>query len=76
MARIWTIIGVALCILILIYLSIVARRAVDDELDGAAMAARDSGETRAVLTPDSGLHAATDSGSMTEVPFRDSSGPE
>ncbi|KAL1739361.1 hypothetical protein HDZ31DRAFT_49511 [Schizophyllum fasciatum] len=33
-ARMWTIGGVALCIGIFIYLSIVARRAVDEELDG------------------------------------------
>jgi uncharacterized membrane protein YdjX (TVP38/TMEM64 family) len=31
-ARAWTVIGIGLCIVILIYLSIVARRAVDEEL--------------------------------------------
>lgn len=33
LARLSTIVGVLLCVLILVYLSIVARRAVDDELD-------------------------------------------
>lgn len=33
-AHIWTITGIALCLAILIYLAIVARRAVDEELDG------------------------------------------
>ena len=73
MARIWTIIGIILCVVILIYLSIVARRAVDDELDGISITARDNGESRAFLSPDSDLecaHAPSDSGSMTEVPFR------
>lgn len=32
-ARTWTIIGVILCVAIFVYLSILARRAVDDELD-------------------------------------------
>lgn len=32
-ARMWTAAGILLCILILVYLAIVARRAVDQELD-------------------------------------------
>lgn len=64
MARIWTIIGIILCVLIIVYLSIVARRAVDDELDDIPDTARDEEESRAFLTPDSDPH----SGSMTEVP--------
>ena len=73
MARIWTIIGIILCVLILIYLSIVARRAVDDELDDIPVTTRDSEESRAFLTPDSdpeSAHPPSDSGPMTEVPFR------
>ena len=73
MARIWTIVGIVLCVLILIYLSIVARRAVDDELDNIPVTARDYDESRAFLTPDSdpeSVHPLSDSGPMTEVPFR------
>ena len=33
LSRMWTIIGISLCVAIFIYLSYVARRAVDDELD-------------------------------------------
>ena len=33
-ARLWTFGGIALCLGIFVYLSIVARRAVDEELDG------------------------------------------
>jgi uncharacterized membrane protein YdjX (TVP38/TMEM64 family) len=64
MARIWTIIGIILCVLIIAYLSIVARRAVDDELDDIPDTARDEEESRAFLTPDSDPQ----SGPMTEVP--------
>lgn len=73
MARIWTIIGIVLCVLILIYLSIIARRAVDDELDNIPVTARDYDESQAFLTPDSdpeSTHPSSDSGPMTEVPFR------
>lgn len=75
MARIWTIVGIILCVLILVYLSIVARRAVDDELDGVPVTAYDNEETQAFLSADSGPEYAcptSDSGSMTEVPFRSS----
>ena len=73
MARIWTIVGITLCILILIYLSIVARRAVDDELDDGPVTARDNEETLAFLSADNdpeSAHLPLDGGSMTEVPFR------
>jgi uncharacterized membrane protein YdjX (TVP38/TMEM64 family) len=87
MARIWTIVGIILCVLILIYLSIIARRAVDDELDNIPVTSRDHDESRAFLSPlaDSdpeSAHSPSDSGPMTEVPFRPrqliplSSGPE
>ena len=64
MAQIWTIIGIILCVLILIYLFIVARRAVDDELDDIPV-----DESRAFLAPDIDPESAH-SGPMTEVPFR------
>lgn len=73
MARIWTIVGIVLCVLILIYLSIIARRAVDDELDNIPVTSRDHDESRAFLSPDSDPESAlppSDSGPMTEVPFR------
>lgn len=77
MARIWTIIGIILCVLILIYLSIVARRAVDDELDNI-VTARDNEESRAFLSPDSDPESGRsplDGGPMTEVvTARDSEG--
>jgi len=82
MGRIWTIIGIILCVVILIYLTIVARRAVDDELDDIPITARDNEESRAFLTPESDPESTHDSGSMTEVPFRSqqlmplSSGPK
>ena len=49
-ARMWTIVGILLCVFIFVYLSIVARRAVDDELedeDGRG----DNEETVAFLSP-------------------------
>ncbi|KAF8165162.1 hypothetical protein B0H34DRAFT_624582, partial [Crassisporium funariophilum] len=50
MARLWTFVGILLCILILVYLSIVARRAVDDELDDGPVSARDMEETQSFLS--------------------------
>jgi uncharacterized membrane protein YdjX (TVP38/TMEM64 family) len=58
-ARAWTVIGIGLCIVILIYLSVVARRAVDEELDG-----EESEETIPFLSPED-LE-----GGMAESPFR------
>ncbi|KAF8631187.1 hypothetical protein AX15_002521 [Amanita polypyramis BW_CC] len=75
MARMWTGIGILLCILIFAYLSIIARRAVDDEL-GDEDGRGDNEETVAFLSP----HAQNDcealgcdSGreqSMVESPLR------
>jgi len=72
MAHVWTIVGILLCVLILVYLSVVARRAVDEELDDAPISARDAEETRAFLSGcDSDLESALPSSrQMTEVPFR------
>lgn len=52
-----TVIGIALCIVIFVYLSYVARRAVDDELEDDALSARDSEETVAFLSHQEGSGA-------------------
>ena len=62
-ARIWTIVGIVLCVAIFIYLSIVARRAVDDELDDDI--ALDD-ERMAFLPLDDNRNGR----SMVESPFR------
>ncbi|PPQ77329.1 hypothetical protein CVT25_010911 [Psilocybe cyanescens] len=74
MARLWTILGILLCVLILVYLSVVARRAVDEELDDSPITAHDAEETRGFLSgadsdPESALHDRP----MSEIPFRSSS---
>lgn len=73
-ARMWTIVGILLCVVILVYLSIVARRAVDDELDDGPVITHDSEETRAFLAPQTGsdLESAHPypSRPMTELPSR------
>ncbi|TFK76076.1 hypothetical protein BDN72DRAFT_831520 [Pluteus cervinus] len=69
-ARMWAYAGIGLCIAILVYLTVVARRAVNDELDDVEpITSRDSEETLAFLhveREDSDL----ESGSMRETPFR------
>jgi hypothetical protein len=71
LGELWTVIGIILCIAILVYLSIVARRAVDEELDDEAVPNCDNEETTAFLSPDdtndveSGLVQP-----MVESPFR------
>ncbi|KAF8639754.1 hypothetical protein AX17_001016 [Amanita inopinata Kibby_2008] len=74
-ARIWAAIGILLCILIFLYLSVIARRAVEDELedeDGAG----DGEETVAFLSPggqNDCESAGDDIGTqqrMVESPFR------
>jgi len=71
-ARMWTIIGVTLCVAIFIYLSYVARKAVDEELDDES--AEDE-ETLAFLPSQrtSGGYSETRIGipsrSMAESPF-------
>jgi hypothetical protein len=73
MGRIWTFLGISLCVLILVYLSVVARRAVDDELDDGPVCARDAEETRAFLSgesdPESALPSSRDR-PMSEIPYR------
>lgn len=69
-ARTWTIIGVGLCVAILVYLSIVARKAVDDELEEEQYG--DSEERLAFLSPssisnDSNLEAGASERVMTET---------
>jgi len=74
MNRIWKFVGIFLCVLILVYLSIVARRAVDDELDDGPVS--DVEETRAFLSaesdPESALPSSRDR-PMSEIPYRTSS---
>jgi hypothetical protein len=62
LAKAWTITGIVLCIAIFVYLSYVARRAVDDELEDEAPArpGRDEEEAVAFLSP-----LATDGESRT-----------
>jgi len=71
MNRVSTFVGLFLCILILVYLSVVARRAVDDELDDSPVA-RDVEETRAFLSaesdPESALPSSRDR-PMSEIPY-------
>lgn len=55
-----TVVGIALCVAIFVYLSYVARRAVDDELEDDPYSARDSEETASFL--------AHQEGEMEEVP--------
>lgn len=75
MNRVSTFVGIFLCVLILVYLSIVARRAVDDELDDSPVA-RDAEETRAFLSsesdPESALPSSRDR-PMSEIPYSTSS---
>jgi uncharacterized membrane protein YdjX (TVP38/TMEM64 family) len=76
-ARLWAVAGVCLCLLILVYLSVVAARAIDDELgeddDGA------SGEERVAFLLRSDVeshhdhepeHARRSASPMVESPFR------
>ena len=74
MGRLWTILGILLCVLILVYLSIVARRAVDDELDDYPVTARETEETIAFLSNDSDTESALPSRDrpMSEIPYRGS----
>jgi hypothetical protein len=74
MNRVWTFVGIFLCVLILVYLSIVARRAVDDELDDGPVS--DVEETLAFLSPESDPESALPSSRdrpMSEMPYRASS---
>ncbi|KAF9484007.1 hypothetical protein BDN70DRAFT_928796 [Pholiota conissans] len=74
MSRLWTILGILLCVLILVYLSVVARRAVDDELDDYPVTARETEETIAFLSSDSDTESALPSRDrpMSEIPYRGS----
>jgi hypothetical protein len=70
--ELWTVFGLVLCITILIYLSIVARKAVDDELDDEPVATYDTEETMAFLAPsqESNDLEAGRVRPMAESPFR------
>jgi hypothetical protein len=68
--RIWTVVGIILCVAIFIYLAIVARRAVDEELDDevAPEQGRDDDEERIAFL--SSQNHDWDERSMVESPFR------
>ncbi|KIK65436.1 hypothetical protein GYMLUDRAFT_38897 [Collybiopsis luxurians FD-317 M1] len=71
-ARMWTILGIALCIAILVYLSYVARKAIDEELEGDCTLRRcedgDEEENVAFLSPRGDVeHSAADQ-QMSESP--------
>lgn len=69
MARMWTIIGVTLCVAIFVYLSYVARKAVDEELDDETI---EDEETLAFLPPQRTVARDSETligRSMTESPF-------
>jgi len=72
MNRIWTVGGIILCIILLVYLSVVANRAVDDELDDAPITAHNSEETVGFLSADSDIESAHPSRDrpMSEIPSR------
>lgn len=65
-ARMSTIGGIFLCVAILVYISVVARRVVNDELDDDESTAFQDSEERQAFLGDVDL----ESGSMTESPFR------
>lgn len=66
LGKISTIVGIVLCVSIFIYLSYVARKAVDDELgEDDGLPSQDSEETLAFLSP-----GAADSPPMAHTPFR------
>jgi hypothetical protein len=65
-ARLWTVIGIGLCVIIFIYISIIAHRAVDEELEDEESASRE--ERTAFLSP---MDVEEGAGhSMAESPFR------
>jgi hypothetical protein len=75
LARMWSIIGIVLCLVILIYLSIVARRAVDEELDDEPITPQDDEETEAFLSSspidvETGLSPNSADRPMAEIPSR------
>ncbi|KAF9469055.1 hypothetical protein BDZ94DRAFT_1245260 [Collybia nuda] len=72
LTELWTVFGIVLCIAILVYLSIVARKAVDEELDDEPVATYDTEETMAFLAS-AEESSDLESGrvrSMAESPFR------
>lgn len=69
-ARMWTAAGILLCILIFVYLAIVARRAVDQELDDEPTPSREDtedGVPSLAPTPSDDLERGRP---MAESPFR------
>ncbi|RDB22613.1 Golgi apparatus membrane protein tvp38 [Hypsizygus marmoreus] len=70
--ELWTALGIALCIAILVYISIVARKAVDNELDDEPITSYDAEETTGFLTQSDSLDLEAGSAQepMAESPFR------
>lgn len=70
-ARAWTIAGILLCILIFVYLAIIARRAVDQELDDEPASSReDTEDGMPFLAPQSSDDLERGQHQMAESPFR------
>jgi hypothetical protein len=69
LGELWTVIGIILCIAILVYLSIVARRAVDEELEDESIPACDSEETLAFLSSETNDLESGPGQPMAESPF-------
>jgi len=71
LAELWTALGIALCIAVLVYLSVVARKAVDDELDDEPITSYDAEETIGFLAQsESGCDVEAGEAPMAESPFR------
>ncbi|KAG5648657.1 hypothetical protein DXG03_000003 [Asterophora parasitica] len=68
-AELWTAFGIVLCIAILVYISIVARKAVDHELDDESIPTCDSEETVGFLQEVHDLESGRER-PMAESPFR------
>lgn len=67
----WTGAGILLCVLILVYLSIVARRAVDEEIgDGDPLTTREDSEERTVFLSPDPSNDLERGRAMAESPFR------
>lgn len=78
LAQLWTIIGIVLCAVILVYLYNVANRAVDEELENESYADQDNEESLSFLAADdleSGFGSPSSSRQMVEVSLLDSSSP-
>lgn len=71
-AELWTAFGIVLCIAVLVYIAVVARKAVDNELDDEAVESCDAEETVGFLSSHEthDLEAGPAHEPMAESPFR------